>query len=141
MSWSTQATARTKAPPEQVWKLWADVAGWSRWDDEVASSRLEGDFAVGTRGSLKPKGGPTTSFVLTHVEPNVAFSNRSSLPLATLEFVHTLRVEAGETVIEHRAEMKGPLTVLFRRLIGANIARGLPAAVARLARVAEERSA
>jgi hypothetical protein len=141
MIWSTQATSRTKASRESVWKLWADVAGWSRWDDSVASSQLDGAFAVGTRGSLKPKGGPATTFVLTHVEPNVAFTNRSSLPLATLEFVHTLRVDRGETVIEHRVEMNGPLTFLFRRLIGANIARGLPAVVARLARVAEERSA
>jgi hypothetical protein len=140
MSWSTQATARTKARPEEVWELWANVATWSRWDDELASSQLEGAFAVGTRGSLKPKGGPTTSFVLTHVEPNVAFTNRSSLPLATLAFVHTLRVEGGETVIEHRVEMTGPLTFLFRRLIGANIARGLPAVVEQLARAAEERS-
>lgn len=140
MSWSTQATSRTKASRESVWKLWANVSGWSRWDDTVASSQLEGAFAVGTRGSLKPKGGPTTSFVLTHVEPNVAFTNRSSLPLATLTFVHTLRVEGGETVIEHRVEMTGPLTFLFRRLIGANIASGLPAVVEQLARAAEERS-
>ncbi len=137
MRWSTQATAHTKARPEDVWNLWADVAGWSRWDDEVISSQLDGAFTVGTRGWLKPKDGPRTTFVLSHVEPNVAFTNRSSLPLATLEFVHTLRVEGGETVIEHRVEMNGPLTFLFRRLIGATIARGLPKVVERLARVAE----
>ena len=137
MQWSTQATARTKARPEDVWRLWTDVAGWNRWDDDVQSSRLDGAFVAGARGLLKPKRGPAARFVLTHVEPCVAFTNRSKLPLATLEFVHVLAIDGGETVVTHRVVMTGPLTFLFRRLVGTGIARGLPAAVARLARAAE----
>jgi hypothetical protein len=137
MTWTTQAVVRTKASPEQVWALWTDVATWSRWDRDVEASQLDGPFVLGTRGVLTPRGGPKTRFVLTSVEPHVGFTNRSSLPLGTLDFIHTLRVEGGETVIEHRVEMKGPLTFLFRRLVGAGIARGLPGTVAQLARTAE----
>ena len=137
MHWSTRAITRTRARPEHVWTLWADVAEWKQWDAEVESSQLEGAFVVGGRGSLKPKGGPMSPFVLTHVEPLAAFTDRSSLPLFTLDFVHVMRVEGEETVIEHRIEMNGPLTFLFRRLIGANLERGLPGAVERLARLAE----
>ncbi len=137
MIWSTVATARTKARPEDVWRLWTDVAGWRRWDDGVASSDLDGAFVVGARGWLKPTAGPTTRFVLTHVETHAAFTNRSTLPLTTLDFLHTVQRDGTDTVIVHRVEMRGPLSFLFRRLIGASIARGLPAVVARLARVAE----
>jgi len=137
MHWSTLASTRTTARPEQIWRLWADVAQWNRWDGDVETSHLEGSFVEGARGYLKPKGGPKTKFVLTHVEPFAAFSDRSSLPLTTLDFIHTMRVEGVETVIEHRVEMNGPLTFLFRRIIGAGIARGLPSALERLARLAE----
>ncbi|MBU6152980.1 MAG: SRPBCC family protein [Bdellovibrionales bacterium] len=135
--WSTRASAKTRARPEQVWKLWTDVQAWSQWDHEVEVSSLEGAFVVGAQGVLKPRGGPMTRFTLTRVEPPVAFSNRSSLPLATLDFVHTLRTEDGETVIEHQVTMRGPLTFLFSRLLGKNIARGLPTVVKNLARTAE----
>lgn len=137
MTWSTVATARTKARPEDVWRLWTDVAGWRHWDDGVASSDLDGAFVAGARGWLKPTAGPATRFVLTQVEPHVAFTNRSTLPLATIDFIHTVQRDGHDTVIVHRVEMAGPLTFLFRRLIGASIARGLPAVVERLARVAE----
>lgn len=117
------------------------MAGWNRWDQTVESSRLEGAFVEGAPGSLKPKGGPATRFVLTHVEPQAAFTNRSRLPLGSLEFVHTLRLEGDETVITHRVDMEGPLTFLFRIVIGENIARTLPAVVERLARAAERSAA
>jgi hypothetical protein len=137
MTWTTKATARTRATPEQVWRLWTDVAGWSRWDEEVAWSRLDGAFETGTAGALKPRVGPTTRFVLTAVEPQVAFTSRSSLPLTTFDIIHTLHLDGGETVIEHRLQMTGPLAFLFSRLIGAGVARALPGIVERLARTAE----
>lgn len=137
MVWSTRASARTQARPEEVWKLWTEVEGWPRWDRGVEWSQLDGPFLAGTRGSLKPHDAPTTPFVLTKVEPNAAFSARSPLPLAAMNFVHTMGVEDGATMIEHRVEISGPLTPLFRRLIGSRIASELPSTVERLARLAE----
>jgi hypothetical protein len=137
MTWTTSFSARTKARPEQIWKFWNDVSRWSEWDRDVASSRLDGPFREGTRGYLKPKGGPGTRFLLTSVEPPHAFTSRSYLPLCTLDFIHTLRVEDGHTVVDHRVELEGPLAFFFRRVVGAAIARGLPGAVERLVHMAE----
>jgi uncharacterized protein YndB with AHSA1/START domain len=137
MTWQTTASATTTAAPERVWALWSDVAAWNRWDHEVASSTLNGTFAEGTTGTLKPRGGPSTRFVMTDVRPMVSFSDRSLLPLATLDFHHTLSTTGGVTTIEHSVVMNGPLTPLFRRVIGTRIAKGLPIAVAALAALAE----
>jgi uncharacterized protein YndB with AHSA1/START domain len=137
MRWTTEFEVRCKASPAQVFKLWSDVTNWRRWDSEVEHSQLDGPFVVGSRGTLKPKGGPSTSFVLTAVERDVKFADRSFLPLATLDFTHTLRVEQGETVILRQVEMRGLLTFLFRRIIGSTIEKGLPGAVKWLARLAE----
>ena len=137
MAWSTRASARTQARPEEVWRLWAEVEGWTQWDQGVEWSQLDGPFLAGARGSLKPHDAPPTPFVLTQVEPNAAFSARTLLPLATMNFVHTMRVDDGAITIEHRVEISGPLTPLFRRLIGSRIASELPSTVERLARLAE----
>lgn len=137
MSWVTEASAVTAAAPEQVWALWVDVAGWSSWDQTVERAELDGPFEQGARGLLKPAGGPATRFTITELTPNRSFSNRASLPLGSLEFSHTLTPGADGTRIVHRVTMTGPLTFVFRRLVGAGIARGLPSVVESLARFAE----
>jgi hypothetical protein len=66
------------------------------------------------------------------------FVQRSfSTPLVTVDFHHTLSVADGITTIEHSVVMNGPLTPVFRRIIGTKIAKGLPTAVAALAALAE----
>ncbi len=137
MTWQTTASATTTAGSEQIWALWSNVSSWNRWDHEVVSSTLNGAFALGTTGTLKPRGGPATRFVITDIRPVVSFSDRSRLPLATLDFHHTLSVTDGITTIEHSVVMNGPLTPVFRRVIGTKIAKGLPTAVAALAALAE----
>lgn len=137
MEWSTEASAQTTATPERVWALWSDVEGWSRWDPDVVEASLDGRFSVGSSGVLKPKGGPRLRFSLTEVTVNHSFTDRCRLPLATLDFIHALTPASGGTVITHRVVMNGPLTFIFRRLMGSGIERGLPSAVESLARHAE----
>ncbi len=137
MSWETTATATTSATPQQIWALWVDVSRWNRWDHEVMSSSLDGEFVNGATGMLKPHGGPTAKFVMTEVTPLVSFSDRSRLPLATLDFHHSVAVVQGVTTIKHRVVMTELLTPLFSRIIGRKIARGLPVAVNALAALAE----
>jgi Polyketide cyclase / dehydrase and lipid transport len=139
MSWTTEASIKTAASPEAIWSLWADVEAWPKWDHEVQTAQLHGPFETGTKGTLKPKGGPRTSFTMTEVVPFRSFTDRSTLPFATLDFHHSLHTDGTATTIEHRVVMTGSLTFLFRRLIGTKIKRGLPVAVARLGRLAEER--
>jgi Polyketide cyclase / dehydrase and lipid transport len=138
MTWQTTASATTTAGPEQIWALWSNVSSWNRWDHEVVSSTLNGAFAQGTTGTLKPRGGPTTRFVMTDVQPMVSFSDRSRLPLATLDFHHTLSTTGDVTTIKHSVVMTGPLTPLFCRIIGTKIAKGLPIAVSALAALADD---
>ena len=122
--WSIEETRVVKAPPERVWTLWTDVAGWSQWDGEVEWSQLEGEFAVGSQGRLKPKGGPATRFVLTEVEPHRGFADRARLPLASLEFIHRVEPHAEGARVTHRIEIRGPLSGLFSRLMGRSFQRG-----------------
>ena len=137
--WSVEASSVSSAAPNILWNLWTRVSEWSAWDPEVVWSKLEGGFSEGTPGVLKPKGGPPVKFVLTRVEEGRAFSDSASLPLARMRFHHELAPAAGGgTKVTHRVEISGPLGPVFGWLIGRGIRKGLPHAVARLARLAEQ---
>jgi hypothetical protein len=136
MTWTAKATSTSTATPAQVWAHWTDVENWHEWDHEVVSSSLKGPFEVGTSGALKSRGGPPVRFILTEVTPLVGFSNVSRLPLATVEFHHTVSADGEGSRIEHRVVMRGPMTFFFKRVIGTKIERGLPQTVASLARAA-----
>ena len=63
--WTTEVSRKTTATKEQIWKLWADVPNWNVWDKEVETSELFGQFQNGTKGILKPTGGPKAKFEIT----------------------------------------------------------------------------
>ena len=123
--WSTHYSAQTKASPSAIWKLWHNVQTWTDWDHEISYCKIEGDFQEGVKGRLKPKGGPETKFVLTYVEPMKGFSDRSFLPLATVDFIHKIESRDGKVFIEHRVEMKGPSrdAVVIKQIMGARLVK------------------
>lgn len=51
-------TVYMSASPESIWAQWSDVTTWPVWDRGVEYVSLEGPFAVGTKGTLKPACGP-----------------------------------------------------------------------------------
>jgi|JI8StandDraft_1071087.scaffolds.fasta_scaffold95766_3 hypothetical protein len=136
--WSFEHKVITKASKESIWKLWSNVGEWNKWDKEIEYSNLSGLFQKGTKGILKPKGGPKTQFILISVEEFKSFSDRTRLPLCNLDFIHTIRETNKGLEICHRIEFSGLLTFLFSRVIGKNIQAGIPEAVANLIRLAEQ---
>jgi hypothetical protein len=141
MQWTFAHTEHTPASPERIWALWSDVSGWPSWDSGVEHVTLEGPFAAGTKGVLKPRGGPKVRFALTEVQPPDGFADVAKLPLARMRFEHSAVREGDRTRVTHRVLISGPATPLFSRLIGRGIAKDLPAAVSALALAAAERDA
>ncbi|WP_078124556.1 hypothetical protein [Leptospira alexanderi] len=80
----------TQADAAKLWKLYQDVSNWKRWNHEIEESFLEGEFKTGSKGMLKPKGGPKTWFRLMEVRENKFFSDLTRLPFCKLEFRHEL---------------------------------------------------
>ncbi|MCW2882262.1 MAG: polyketide cyclase/dehydrase and lipid transport [Sphaerisporangium sp.] len=136
--WTFEHTETTTATPSQVWRRYADPTTWPEWDHETESVILEGPFAAGTRGRLKPIGAPAVRFELSTVLPQRQFTDVSRLPLALMTFAHHLEpLPGGGSRFTHRISITGPLTFMFARLIGRKVAVGLPEAMRRLARLAE----
>ncbi len=135
--WSTEHSENTPADAPTVWRLWSDVGGWSSWDSSVESAELDGAFAAGSRGRLAPHGARAVRFSIVEAVARERFVTECRPPLARLRFEHWLTSGPdGGTTITHRTTIIGPLSPLFARLIGRQIAADLPDAVPALARLA-----
>jgi uncharacterized protein YndB with AHSA1/START domain len=68
--WVTEHSIATSAPPDAVWRLWADVAGWPDWNGDIERIELIGPFAPGSRIVMTPEGQePVVLRIAEAVEP------------------------------------------------------------------------
>ena len=136
--WTWQHTVTSDATPGQVWARYAEPRTWPEWDAAIERVILQGAFAVGSRGRLKPVGGLTTRFTLTEVVPEVGFTSGTRLPLARLDFRHRIEPTPTGSRLTHTVTLTGPLSSLLARVIGPGLARDLPPAVSALALLARD---
>lgn len=136
--WTIEVSRKTTAKKEIIWKLWTDVSNWNIWDAEVETAELFGQFQTGTKGILKPKGGPKAKFVMIECTNLKSFTDRSFLPLCKMDFIHSMTETNNGLEITHKIEMTGFMTFLFSKVIGNKIKVGLPIAVDKLIKLAEK---
>ncbi len=133
-----KATAVSTAPPEAFFARWEDMDTWPEWDEAVAWTRVDGPFAAGTTGELKPRGGPKVRFVIETLVPGSEFTDVSSMPGAKLRIRHLLAVgDDGRTRVDIEVSIEGPLAALWGLLLGRGIASSTPEGLARLVAVVE----
>ncbi|MFD6221101.1 SRPBCC family protein [Nocardia asteroides] len=130
-----EATAETVATPATLFAIWGDMASWPEWNADTAWVRLDGPFAEGATGRLKPKGGPAVRFEVTRLT-DTEFVDVSRLLGATLTFAHTVvPAGAGRVTVTVRVELDGPLRRLWHLVLGrdvaASVAPDLAALIAR----------
>ena len=51
-----ECEATFQAEPDEVWKVWTDVARWPEWDVSKEIAQLNGPFGQGARGWAKQRG-------------------------------------------------------------------------------------
>ncbi|MEU8244261.1 SRPBCC family protein [Actinoplanes missouriensis] len=130
----TIATAQITSDvrPQAFFDRWADVATWPEWNTDTDWVRLDGPFRAGATGTMKPKGGPVTRFVVTELVPERAFTDVSLLLGARLTFRHLVESHAGSTTVSVRVTIEGPLAFFWNAVLGKDIAKGLSGDLARL---------
>ncbi len=126
-------------PPATVFRIYADVANWHRWDPDTKSATLDGPFAVGSRGTLTPAKGNTVPMVVTYADPAHGFTVESRIPLLLrMVFEHELIARGPtNTDVMHRVTLSGPLAWLIGPALRRQLNTGLPVTLARLKRMAE----
>jgi len=132
------ATAVSTAAPDAFFARWADMGSWPEWDDALAWSRLDGPFAAGATGVLKPRRGPKARFLIETLEPGAEFTDVSMLPGARLRIRHlTEVVQDHRTRVTVEVSIDGPLSGLWAVVLRRSVTRSTLRGVRRLADVAE----
>lgn len=131
-------TLETTAPAERVWQLWADVAGWPRWDTALVSARLEGPFAHNAQGRLQSKGSPESVFTVVELEPGRSYTFAVPLLFAELRVRRSLAPTPAGARFTHQVSFVGPLGWLFGLLLGRQFRGMLPEVMQQLRALAEQ---
>ncbi|SHK61323.1 SRPBCC family protein [Actinacidiphila paucisporea] len=128
----------SSAAPDAFFARWADMATWPEWNADTEWVRLDGPFAPGATGVLKPKGAPKVPFVVAALVPGREFTDVSKLVGARLTFRHLVSATTeGATRVDVTVTLRGPLARLWNLALGKGIAATLQADLDRLRSAAE----
>jgi uncharacterized protein YndB with AHSA1/START domain len=132
-------TRRTTAPPEAIWRLWADVPNRTRWDDALERISLEGPFQSGARGIVKLRGQPERRFEVVDAAPPRAYTDRFFLPVGgKMDWAHTISEVDGERAVTFDVSVTGPTSLILASVLKRILRRELPATLDKLIALAEE---
>lgn len=113
---------------EDIWRLWADVKNWPRWDKGLEYCQISKgfSFAQDHHFILKPVGGPKVKIVLSEVMPNYKFTDYCKFFGATMCDAHELEETTDGLRITNMITVTGPLSFLWTKLVAKNIANAIP---------------
>ena len=129
--------AHSSAAPDAFFDRWIDHATWSEWSPDTRWVRLDGPVEVGTRGRLKPMGGPAVGFVITACVRPSEYTDTSHLIGARLVFRHTAAPVGDGTDLGVRVTITGPLARLWASTMGRSFRTSAQADLDRLVAVVE----
>lgn len=125
--WAKSYTVVTKeATKEQLWKLFADVNNWHKWDEGIESAKMEGKFEKGNHFLLKPKNGPKVKIELIETVENKKFVDFTKFPLAKMYGEHIFEETPNGLRITTTMRVEGLLAFLWIKLVAQDIVNGLP---------------
>jgi hypothetical protein len=123
----------------KVWQTLIDVQNWHRWDTEIINAKLDGAFAVGTKGIMKPKAGPKLKFYISEIIPNQSYTFNTILPVGELVIKRSLIVEDEQVYFTDDIAFTGFLKVIFGIMLGGKFRKILPAVMNKFKELAESK--
>ena len=125
--WAKSHTVVTKeATKEQLWKLFADVNNWHKWDEGIESAKMEGRFEKGNHFLLKPKNGPKVKIELIETIENKKFVDFTKFPLAKMYGEHIFEETPNGLKLTTTMKVEGLLGFVWRKIVAQKIVDTLP---------------
>jgi uncharacterized protein YndB with AHSA1/START domain len=130
--WAVEHSVETSATPEQIWRLWADVAGWPEWNGDIERIDLDGPFAAGSRITMTPIGEDPIGLEIAEVAEPELFVDEADLGDIVVPTIHRAeRLDTG-TRITYRMEISGPAADTLGPELGPQISGDFPQVLAAL---------
>lgn len=136
--WATEHSVETTAAPEQIWRVWADVAGWPEWNGDIERIELVGEFAADSRILMTPIGEETIELLISEaVEPEL-FVDEARMGEIVIRTTHRVqRIDPERSRVTYRMEISGAGADSLGRQIGPEISGDFPETLAQLIARAE----
>ena len=113
------------------------MATWPQWNADTEWVRLDGPFAEGSTGVLKPKGGPKVKFTIASLVPGRRFVDVSHLVGARLTFDHVVEPTADGCTVDVAVSIRGPLARVWTAILGKGFRQTLQPDLDRLVALVE----
>jgi hypothetical protein len=136
--WEAEHSVETSARPQEIWALWADVAGWPAWNADIERIELVGPFAAGSTIRMTPIGQEPIDLRLAEaVEPEL-FVDEADLGEIVVRTIHRAdELDRGRTRVTYRMEITGPASDTLGPQIGPEISGDFPQTLAALVELAQ----
>ncbi|MDR2838730.1 MAG: SRPBCC family protein [Azonexus sp.] len=127
--WVHEESIVIQAAPAALWRLFADVAGWPRWDASLVRAQAHGPFADGTRVTMQMTGAaPAIISTLREVRENESFTDEVLIDGHAIRVQHhLLALAASGTQALYRVEVTGPQAALWGERVSADFPQVLAA--------------
>ena len=126
--WTDTASIATTASPQALWRLFEDVAGWTRWNAGIARIALHGPFASGSTFDMQPPGMEAFTSQLHDVQPNAGFVDETVLDGTRFLVSHELQpLPSGGTRVTYSIRVEGPEAAALGPLVTADFPEVLAA--------------
>ncbi len=132
-------TVTCNAHKSSAWAFWTEVANWEKIEgDTVEWIRLNGPFAVGTKGMTKTPGQEPQHWSIVALETEEFATIEIELPGATLHNTMRFKSLTGDmTLITQSMRLSGPNALDFSEGMDM-LKKSAPAGLAKLAKTIEE---
>jgi uncharacterized protein YndB with AHSA1/START domain len=141
MVWTAEYRAETSAEPAQIWRLWADVAGWPEWNGDIERIELIGPFAAGGRIVMTPNGDEPIELRITEANEPELFVDEADMGEIVVRTIHRVdRIDGDRALVTYRMEISGPSAETLGPRLGTEISADFPQVLAELVSRAEHAS-
>jgi len=132
--WTDSTSIATTASPQALWRLFEDVAGWTKWNAGIERIALNGPFASGSTLAMKPPGMDAFHSTLRDVRPHEGFVDETVLEDTRFLVSHELQpLPGGGTRVTYAIRVEGPEA----RTLGPLVTADFPEVLAALKALAE----
>jgi uncharacterized protein YndB with AHSA1/START domain len=132
--WATEHSVEATTAPEQIWRLWADVARWPEWNGDIERIELIGPFAAGSRIVMTPVGDEPIELQIAEVVEPELFVDEADMGEIVVRTIHRVRrIDSDRVRVTYRMEITGPAGDTLGPQVGPEISGDFPQILAALA--------
>ena len=101
---------KINAKKEKVWEYYANIDKWYIWEEDLKDIKLNGEFKIGSKGIMELENMSPLEYILTSVEENKEFWDKTDIPLGSIHFGHEIFEEDKNSVsIKHTVRLESSI--------------------------------